>query len=239
MKLKEKMANAKAYVQKNQKKFILMMCSIVIVGGMVAGTLAWLSARTNPVINNFIGSNLEINLVEEAKDFQMIPSLEIPKDPVVTVEANSEACWLFLQVKESDAQANGSGIEVTEFDNSKIREGTLYKYLSYAMKSDWNVIDPVDAESYGLPVKNSKGVIVNTYYYLTVGDEGTALDAPQDFEILEGNKVTVNNWIINEELSESQLTANPVKITFTPIAIQRLGFPSVASAASQIAGEFE
>ncbi len=239
MKLKEKLVNAKAYMQKNQKQFILMMCSIVIVGGLVTGTLAWLAARTDPVINNFIGSNLEIDLAETAKDFQMIPHLEIPKDPIVTVKANSEACWLFLQVKESDAQANGSGVEATQFGETVFRKGTEYKYLSYAIQDGWTPIDPDDAESYGLPVRNSDDVIVNTYYHRTVGDEGTALDEDKPFEILVDNKVTVNDWIINEELLESQLTANPVTITFTPIAIQQLGFPSVKSAASQIAEKFE
>ncbi len=238
MKLKEKLANAKAYVQKNQRKFILMMCSIVIVGGMVAGTLAWLAARTNPVINNFIGSNLEINLAEEAENFQMIPHLEIEKDPIVTVEAGSEACWLFLQVKESKAQANGSGIEATRFGITKTRQGSEYKYLSYALQEGWEPITEQQARIMSLPVEEN-GVVLNTYYYRLVGEEGTALAETQSFGILEENKVTVNDWIINEELSVTQLNSNPVEITFTPIAIQRLGFSSLESAATQIAGEFE
>ncbi len=238
MKLKEKLANAKKYVQKNQKKFILMMCSIVVVGGMVAGTLAWLAARTDPVINNFIGSNLEISLVEEANKFQMIPHLEIEKDPIVTVKANSEACWLFLQVKESAAQANGSGIEATQFGSTVTRSGENYKYLHYQIQDGWTKIEPADAEAMGLPVKENN-VVVNTYYWRTVGSEGTALDADQPFEILVDNKVTVNDWIINEELSVDQLTANPVKITFTPIAIQQLGFGQLNSAVDQVKNLFE
>lgn len=242
LKLKEKLANAKAYVQKNQRKFILMMCSIVVVGGIIAGTLAWLAAKTDPVINNFIGSNLEINLAEEAKNFQMIPHLEIPKDPMITVKANSEACWLFLQVKESNAQANGSGVLVNGVP--RINNGNdFYKYLNYDIRigtnefNGWTKMTDQQVTAAGLCTV-SDDQSVNTYYYRKVGTEGTAIASDEEILILEGDQVVVNDYIINDELSSTQLAANPVKITFTPIALQRLGFPSVVSAAAQIANEF-
>lgn len=248
MKLKEKLANAKTYVQQNQRKFILMMCSIVVIGGIVAGTLAWLAARTNPVINNFIGSDLIIDLWETTSEYSMIPGDDIEKNPKVTVEAGSEACWLFLQVKESIAQANGSGVEVNGV--SRINNGAdLYKYLDYdiipyneAQDIGWTKIGTDEAESMGLPVKEGEGenkIVVNTYYYRTVEKVGTALEVDKTYEILQDNKVTVNNWIINEELSESQLSTNPVTITFTPVAIQQLGFPYLEDAVSQIKNKFK
>ncbi|MBR3844239.1 MAG: hypothetical protein IKM39_01895, partial [Clostridia bacterium] len=59
-----KIADIKSYIENNKKKFLLMMSSIVIMGGLVAGTLAWLSSMSGPIVNNFIGSNLEIDLAE-------------------------------------------------------------------------------------------------------------------------------------------------------------------------------
>lgn len=245
MKLKEKLVNAKTYVQQNQRKFILMMCSIVIVGGMVAGTLAWLAARTNPVINNFIGSNLTIDLSETTKEYSMIPGDDIEKNPKVTVEAGSEACWLFLQVKESVYQANGSTYEVD--GKARVNKGNdLYKYLDYGIipynvteeiDIGWEKIETDDAISMGLPVKEGD-IVVNTYYYRDVGKEGTALEEAKTYEILEGNKVTVNNWIINAELDSQWLKDHPVTITFTPIAIQQLGFSKWENAVDQVKALF-
>lgn len=254
MKLKEKLANAKTYVQQNQRKFILMMCSIVVVGGIVAGTLAWLAARTNPVINNFIGSNLTIDLQETTDEYAMIPGDVIEKNPTVTVEAGSEACWLFLQVKESVYQANGSGITVDIAGNSVTRTGDEYKYLDYdiiphtvneaeGIDIGWNKIGTAEAESLGLPVKEGD-IVVNTYYYRTVGKVGTALEQAKTYEILTldsqnvtedtKNKVKVNEYIINSELNSQRLEDYPVTITFTPIAIQQLGFSEFDSAVEQV-----
>lgn len=230
---KGKSENAKSYLKTNQRKIILLMCIIVIIGGLVTATLAWLSSRTGPVINNFIGSNLEINLAEEATKFQMIPHLEIEKDPIVTVEANSEACWLFLQVKESDAQANGSGITETQNGVETVRtnksESDIYKYLRYDIITGtnefdgWTLMTDQQVTNAGFP-KVSGDNSVNTYYYRKVGADGTAITQDEPLEILVDNKVIVNDYIINDELTESQLTAKPVKITFTPAAVQRLGF---------------
>ena len=261
MKLKEKMANAKAYVQKNQKKFILMMCSIVIVGGMVAGTLAWLAARTNPVINNFIGSDLTIDLYEEAQitnpetgnpTFQMIPGDSISKNPKVKVLEGSEACWLFLQVKESPAQANGSNVKV----DGVPRNGEDYKYLEYNLVPPttddhtgvgWHTMTADDLNQAGFPATDPDGS-VNTYYYREVGANGTAITQDIEYDILKPLPeqpypdrtvhVKVENYIINAELTPTQLQQNPVKITFTPIAIQRLGFETAGSAGYQIADKF-
>ncbi len=261
MKLKEKMANAKAYVQKNQKKFILMMCSIVIVGGIVAGTLAWLAARTNPVINNFIGSDLVIDISEINDDnFQMIPGKFIQKDPKITVQANSEACWLFLQIKESPAQANGSGIPKIQKGSEVERTTTNeenYKYLRYEVLTgenefnDWILMTEAQVASAGFLSRDKDGS-VNTYYYRKVGLNGTAIIGNEEIHVLKEledndpvktSHVQVNTYIINDELDDLSdkgwLSKNPVTITFTPIAIQRLGFDKVESAGQQIASKFQ
>lgn len=242
MKVKEKFQNAKQYVQAHQRKVILIMCCVVIFGGLVAGTLAWLVSMSGPVVNSFIGSNLEIDLAEEANNFQMIPHLEIAKDPKVTVKANSEACWLFLQVKESAAQANGSGITVKQGDANVTRNGSDYKYLDYQVIAGtdefngWTLMTEQQVTAAGFPKTDNDGS-VNTYYYRKVGADGTALDADQTFDILVDNQVTVEDYIINQELTVSQLTANPVKITFTPVAVQRLGF-DFTGAGQEICNQF-
>ncbi len=244
MKLKERIADVKFYIQHNQKKFILMMCSVVIMGGLVAGTLAWLSSMSGPIINNFIGSELEIDLAEVAGEvdeetgehvFQMIPHLEISKNPVVTVKADSEACWLFLQVKESKAQANGSGITVTISGEEVARTGSDYKYLEYGIRDSWTPMTETEVTQAGFPTETDGSI---TYYYCKVGDDGTALASDEERRILVDDKVTVRDCIINQELSETQLTTNPVTISFKPVAVQRLGFETVVAAGQEVSTLF-
>ena len=246
VKVIQKIKNAKSYMQHNQKKFILIMCLVVVVGGVLAGTLAWLSSRSGTVVNNFIGSNLEIDLAESTTEYVMQPHLTIPKDPTVTVKANSEACWLFLQVKESDAQANGSGLDVVQGGVTTKRyddENGTYRDLSFSVVegtnefNGWNLMTNEEVATAGFPKVSDDGS-VNTYYYRKVGADGTAIDQAETFQILVDDQVVVNDYIINDELSQTQLEANPVKITFTPVAVQRLGF-DFANAGQEVSQMFE
>ena len=97
-----------------KKKIALLMACVMAFGVAVGGTLAWLTDKTTPVVNTFTDSDINITLTEtdtdqntdgEQHDYQMIPGHTITKDPKVTVEAGSEACWLFVKVSESAAPA--------------------------------------------------------------------------------------------------------------------------------------
>lgn len=77
----------------------LALCTIFAVGG----TIAWLTANTDPVVNTFTYGDINIKLDEsDDLDLKMVPGKVITKDPVVTVKADSEACWLFVKVEESE-----------------------------------------------------------------------------------------------------------------------------------------
>ncbi len=67
----------------------------------IGGTVAWLTAQTDPVVNTFTVGDINITLAETATDFKMVPGNEIAKDPKVTVVAGSEACWLFVKIVKS------------------------------------------------------------------------------------------------------------------------------------------
>ena len=71
------------------------------MAGVVGGTLAWLTDQTDEVKNTFTVGDINIGLAETTTDYKMVPGNTIAKDPTVTVKANSEACWLFVQVTES------------------------------------------------------------------------------------------------------------------------------------------
>ena len=84
------------------KAVALLLALVLVVGGVIGGTLAWLTDVTAPVTNTFTVGNIDIDLTESKNlDLKMVPGNTITKDPKVTVKANSEACWLFVKVEES------------------------------------------------------------------------------------------------------------------------------------------
>lgn len=101
---------------------VLLIVSMMLVVAMasVGGTLAWLTASTDSVTNTFTAGDINITLQEHDyepstntldttadtvianADYKVVPGVAMPKDPYVTVKANSEACWLFVKVEEKN-----------------------------------------------------------------------------------------------------------------------------------------
>lgn len=98
---------------KNVRKIlILIMCAVLLVCATVIGTFAYLQAMTPVVKNTFVAGQIGLDLWEYeinpltgkmpegavkckgVSDIKMIPGRFIEKKPTVTVEANSEACYL-------------------------------------------------------------------------------------------------------------------------------------------------
>lgn len=101
-----------------KKKSIALVLSLaLVVVCIIGGTLAWLTANTDPVTNTFTTSDINITL-EESKDLnlKMIPGWTITKDPKVTVTAGSEKCYLFVKLDKSE-----------NFD----------RFMSYEMAEGW------------------------------------------------------------------------------------------------------
>ena len=87
----------------SSKAFVVMLALVLALGCAVGGTIAWLTKTTDPVVNTFTYGNIDITLTEtvpENRQAKIIPGKDIPKDPKVTVKANSETCYLFVKVVE-------------------------------------------------------------------------------------------------------------------------------------------
>ena len=85
------------------KVFLSLLALVLVVGCAVGGTIAWLTATTDPVVNTFTYGKININLGESTGNaYTIIPGVNISKDPKVTVKAGSEACWLFVKVEEAN-----------------------------------------------------------------------------------------------------------------------------------------
>ena len=99
-----------------KRTLALILALVLVFGAAVGGTIAYLTDTTGPITNTFTVGNINIGLAETATDFKMVPGCDITKDPKVTVEANSEACWLFVRIDESS---------------------NLDDFISYTVASDW------------------------------------------------------------------------------------------------------
>ena len=86
-----------------RKAIVAVVALVLVLCCAMGGTLAWLVDSTTEVKNTFTYGDINIALSEsEDLDLRMIPGNPIDKDPTVTVEANSEDCWLYVKIEKSD-----------------------------------------------------------------------------------------------------------------------------------------
>lgn len=110
-----------------KKKITLLLSLVLAVAMGIGGTLAWLTAKTEAVKNTFTVGNIDIDLTETTTNYKMVPGQTIDKDPKVTVEAGSEACWLFVKIEKGN---------------------DLDKFIDYAVADGWTALTGVDGVYY-------------------------------------------------------------------------------------------
>ena len=84
-----------------KKAWLSALAVVLVLCCAVGGTLAWLTQKTDAVVNTFTVGDINITLTETEREYKMVPGNTIDKDPTVTVQAGSEACWLFVKVEKS------------------------------------------------------------------------------------------------------------------------------------------
>ena len=101
----------------SNKKFIailsvfVMLALTMVVGCAVDGTVAWLVSKSETSVSTFTLGDINIKLTEaksESQSLKIIPGVEIRRSLKVTVEPNSEACWLFVKVEGTNWPAKVS-----------------------------------------------------------------------------------------------------------------------------------
>ena len=120
---------------------MLVLALTLIVGVAGGATFAWLTAKSDTVVNTFTYGDISIELKESTgSDYKIIPGVDIGKDPKVTVKAGSEACWLFVKVEEEGTfVANKVTYSIadgwTKGDGTKIPANVYYRAVD-AVKND-------------------------------------------------------------------------------------------------------
>lgn len=110
-------------------KIAALIAAIVLVIGCTAGgTVAWLVSKPKPIVNVFTVGNINATLTETKKEFKIVPGVNIAKDPVATVTANSEDCYLFVKLTEKNWPA------FTEADNTT-------RKVKYEIADGWTKLE--------------------------------------------------------------------------------------------------
>lgn len=101
-------------MKKMKKVLMMVLCAALLVGASVAGTLAYLTSQDSAE-NTFTVGKVGITLQEYKVDEQtgkknetvvanlenleLVPGRTIEKNPFITVDADSETCWLFVKIE--------------------------------------------------------------------------------------------------------------------------------------------
>lgn len=110
-----------------KKTLALLAALVLVIGCIIGGTLAWLTAKTDAVVNTFSTSDINITLTETKEEYKMVPGWTIHKDPKATVVAGSEECFLFVKLEKS---------------------ADFGYYMTYEIADGWTALEGVDGVYY-------------------------------------------------------------------------------------------
>ena len=118
----------------------LIAAIVLFIGCTAGGTVAWLVSKPDPITNVFTVGDINAELTETKKEFKIVPGVNIAKDPVATVEANSEDCYLFVKLTEENWPTfteAGSSTRKVKYEIAdgwtKLEDGVYYRVVT---KSD-------------------------------------------------------------------------------------------------------
>lgn len=186
-------------------KIAALIAAIVLVIGCTAGgTVAWLVSKPDPIVNVFTVGNINAELTEEAKTktetFKIVPGVDITKDPVATVKAKSEDCYLFVKLTEENWPA------FTETDKTT-------RKVKYEIAKGWNKLESVDGVYYCVVTKSDT--------------EDQSYPVLQDNKVTVSNTLTKKE--ANDMDLAIKKTGAP-KLTVAVYAVQKVGMASAADA---------
>ena len=192
---------------KNSKKRIAILIVLALVYGLaIGGTIAYLTATSDPVTNTFTVGAIEIELhehddgtstggvVEEREGIKVIPGATVAKDPFVTVVGGSEKCYVYVKVVNELAvdgenvseltPGEGWSVVATSDDDGVVT--TLYVYDEIVEVADDDVdLDPVftavtingAVSSVGLEDLNGATIVVTAYAHQSENTDSATAEA--------------------------------------------------------------
>ena len=111
---------------KRIRSLIILFGIIMLLITSVSGTIAWLKSESNTLFDIFTYGDINIEITETKEDsnnYELYPGKEIKKDTVITVNALSENCYIFIKIDET---------------------ANLGDYITYSLVETWKQLEEVD-----------------------------------------------------------------------------------------------
>ena len=133
-----------------KRTIALLMAVVMLFGATVGGTIAWLTAKTDPVVNTFTPSDIAITLTETANQTdgtwkaQVIPGKEYAKNPVVAVNGTLTNVDVYLFVT-FDPSTSATYLDYTSnLDGNgwtKLEDGVYYREVKVGDSvKEWHLL---------------------------------------------------------------------------------------------------
>ncbi len=201
----------------SRRTVAILLALVLLIGCAVGGTLAWLTDKTTEVKNTFTYGDINIdlkehsyndatyqlntgneNLVTSVNNYKIIPGVDLPKDPFVTVKAGSEKCYVFIKVVESNWP-------------------TFTETNSTTRKVNYSIIT-TGTNAWTPLTEDKDGNKLTGVYYMEVDVSKDTTD--KTIQILTENKVTVSGNLTKTEVNGIETGAAAPTLTFTAYAVQ-------------------
>lgn len=201
------------------RRVVLTVCLMLAVCvASIGGTVAWLTATTDPVTNTFSPSNIGLTLAESPDlEFKMIPGNEYKKDPVVTITNDVEA-WLFVEVDEDWIQGSYN----------------LDSFLDYTLTLNGENSGWTKGTGTG---EGNNGVPTNVWYRTVPAnavDKTWKLLAGKGEGELKDGYVAVDTSVTKEMMAVLGVADKYPTLSFKAYAIQTASFADVGDAWTQL-----
>ena len=86
-----------------KKRLIWLLAAALVLAVGIGSTVAYLIASSNTLENTFTVGNVGLTLHETTGTrYKLTPGVTLAKDPRITVQAGSDACFVFVQVQSSN-----------------------------------------------------------------------------------------------------------------------------------------
>lgn len=157
---------------------IIAIAVIALLFSVAGGTIAWLTSKTDTLTNTFTYGDINITLTEtdtlddentNTNTYEMVPGNKITKDPLITVAANSEDCYIFVKLDKT-----------SNFDN----------FMTYELLSNWQLLPNTENVYYQEVTKNEN----KQEFYVIKNNEVTVLESVTKKMLNELDKSGAKNF---------------------------------------------
>lgn len=230
-----------------KKKVIsLCLCVALLAVAVIGGTMAYFTDM-DAATNTFTVGKVDIELEEpkwEGNDQTLMPGTTLPKDPTITVQEDSEDCYLFVRLDMTRyvpllaAFLEDNNYEVEDLQKHSVREDFTSQYLDGFVDANWTIMNE-DEILTAVASGNPTHLIVDLGYNV----DGGVLEAEEAVTLFTAIKMpaTVDSeearlfWAFADGTAKEE--NSPVTIGITAYAIQAENIADLDAAYTALLGE--